>query len=164
MDRLDRISIEKQVKQMATKTSIPSTNDETSINSPNVQVKSRNNDDSIQCFLTSVGKKSRGGTAQISTLSIEEELAYYRPLANKEYTDIVEHGKVHSPFDFLNRFDKKLPFLAHFARQHLIIPATSVPSESLFSMAAYFGRKERSRLSPENLSMSFFLKDKVNHD
>lgn len=100
----------------------------------------------------------------MSRLSIEEQLALYRSLASREYTDIVEHGKIHDSFEFWNRFDNKLPLLAFFARQRLIVPATSVPSESLFSVAAYIGRKERSRLTPENLSISVFLKDKVNQD
>ena len=43
----------------------------------------------------------------------------------------------------------------------LATPATSVPSESAFSTASYLLRKQRSRLSPLNLSYSVFLKDKM---
>lgn len=150
------------MKQIAKKNATPSTNGGSSINSSSAPVQTCSNDNSIQSFLSSIGKKSRGGSAQLLTSSIEEELAFYRSSAGKEYTDIVEHGKQHNPFEFWNRFEKKIPLLVHLTRQYLIVPATSVPSESLFSVASYIGRKERSRLSPDNLSMSVFLKDKVN--
>jgi hypothetical protein len=44
---------------------------------------------------------------------------------------------------------------------HISAPATSVESESAFSVSAHYGRKERSLLSPDNLAMSVFLKDKL---
>ncbi len=47
------------------------------------------------------------------------------------------------------------------AQCYLSASATSVPSESAFSVSAHYGRKERSRLSAENLAMSVFLKDKL---
>ena len=47
------------------------------------------------------------------------------------------------------------------AIRFLATPATSVPSESAFSTASYLLRKQRSRLSPMNLSHSVFLKDKM---
>ena len=58
----------------------------------------------------------------------------------------------------------KLPILASFARRFLATPETSVPSESAFSTPSYLGRKERSRLTPENLSITVFLKDKLVHE
>jgi hypothetical protein len=44
------------------------------------------------------------------------------------------------------------------AKQLVNTPATSVASESAFSTSAYVGRKERSRLSIENLASTVFLK------
>jgi len=63
---------------------------------------------------------------------------------------------------FWNLHGQKLKFLSTLARKQLIVPSTSVPSESTFSVASYLGRKETSRLTPENLSTLVFLKDKVN--
>jgi hypothetical protein len=94
-------------------------------------------------------------------LSVTDELVLYRSLATKEYSDITDREKEHDPIRFWNEHKQQLPFLGALARKYLIAPATSVPSESLFSIAAFVGRKERSRLSPDNLSMSIFLRDKV---
>ncbi len=51
--------------------------------------------------------------------------------------------------------------LGKLAKTMLSVPVTSVPSESCFSISSFLGRKERARLSGENLSYSVFLKDKI---
>ena len=56
----------------------------------------------------------------------------------------------------------QLPLLKKMAEYYLSTPGTSVPAESAFSFSAYVGRKERARLSPENLSFTVFLRDKLN--
>ncbi|CAF3448731.1 unnamed protein product [Rotaria sp. Silwood1] len=58
----------------------------------------------------------------------------------------------------------ELYYLYKYASYHLISPATSVASESAFSTASYLLRKQRSRLTPENLSYSMFLKDKLSDE
>lgn len=65
---------------------------------------------------------------------------------------------------FWNQNQVELKFLSKMAFSHLITPATSVASESAFSMAAYLSRKQRSRLTPTNLAYSMFLKDKLDDD
>jgi hypothetical protein len=55
----------------------------------------------------------------------------------------------------------QLPLLSHMARCYLSAPSTSVKSESAFSISAHYARKERSRLLPDNLAMSVFLRDKI---
>ncbi|CAF3826359.1 unnamed protein product [Rotaria sp. Silwood1] len=62
---------------------------------------------------------------------------------------------------FWQTYGQNFPALAKLAKQMLSTPATSVPSESCFSVASFLGRKERSRLTGENLSSSVFLKDKI---
>ena len=59
----------------------------------------------------------------------------------------------------INRF--QLEHLYKYAVRHLASPGTSVASESGFSTASYLLRKQRSRLTPENLSFAIFLKDKL---
>ncbi len=53
--------------------------------------------------------------------------------------------------NFLQQHQSELKYLSKIAYDHLIIPATSVPSESAFSTASYLLRKQRSRLTPSNL-------------
>jgi hypothetical protein len=47
------------------------------------------------------------------------------------------------------------------AQRYLPTPGTSVTSESAFSSSVYIARKERTRLSPDNLSYTVFLQDKL---
>ena len=49
------------------------------------------------------------------------------------------------------------PSIALVARRTLCIPATSVPSERIFSAAGFCSDKRRSNLAPENLDMLIFL-------
>lgn len=78
--------------------------------------------------------------------------------------------------------EHQLPRLKSLAKRSLCTPATSVPSESAFSVASnlvsgcyqhdhlilwyyvFQGRQQRARLLPSTLAMSVFLKDKVNDD
>jgi len=66
-----------------------------------------------------------------------------------------------SAINFWKIYHVQLPHLFHLAKVHLVACSTSVPSESAFSVSAYTARKERARLSPENLCYSVFLKDKL---
>ena len=56
---------------------------------------------------------------------------------------------------------KDMPMLAILARKYLAISASSVPSESAFSVANYVLRKNRLALSSRNLKYTMFLKDKL---
>ncbi|CAF1671794.1 unnamed protein product, partial [Didymodactylos carnosus] len=56
---------------------------------------------------------------------------------------------------------KDLIRLASLVRRYSAIPATSVPSESSFSIAGYLNRKSRSLLSSKTLKYSMFLRDKL---
>ncbi len=63
--------------------------------------------------------------------------------------------------DFWKQHHTNLPILAQLARAYLSAPGTSISSESAFSISAYVARRERARLSFENLSYTMFLKDKL---
>ena len=82
----------------------------------------------------------------------------------QEFNDIVRNIKDPDPFSFWNLHGQQLKFLSTLARKHLIVPSTSVPSESTFSVASHLGRKERNRLTSENLCALVFLKDKINDE
>ena len=80
----------------------------------------------------------------------------------KEYTNIVKNGKILDTVEFWYHNARKLEKLYKLANKYLITSATSIPSEQAFSVASYIGKKQRTRLTPENLYMSVFLKDKLN--
>lgn len=60
---------------------------------------------------------------------------------------------------FWNTFDHRLPKLAKLARRYCIIAATSVASESAFSVAGYLQRKQRASLAPKTLRSCMLLRD-----
>ena len=54
------------------------------------------------------------------------------------------------------------PLLSPLARAYLSIPATSIPSERVFSTAGDIVSAQRSQLLPENVDMLIFLKKNMN--
>ena len=52
---------------------------------------------------------------------------------------------------------ERFPTLSRVARQLLCIPATSVPSERIFSTAGNIVTKKRASLKPDNVDMLVFL-------
>ena len=83
-------------------------------------------------------------------MTLDEEISAYVEAA-KSSTDFQSFWKQHS---------KSLPRLAHLVRRVNIIPATSVASESLFSIASFLNRKQRSSLSSRTLRYLLVLKDR----
>lgn len=61
------------------------------------------------------------------------------------------------PLDWWRSNAERFPHLQHLARKFLCIPATSVPSERVFSAAGTIVSKLRSALSPENVDALIFL-------
>jgi hypothetical protein len=69
------------------------------------------------------------------------------------------------PFDkFWKKNKKQLPKLFKLAIKYTSSPATSVASESSFSVAGYLQRKTRARLSAKALKYSILIKDSFNID
>jgi hypothetical protein len=50
--------------------------------------------------------------------------------------------------------------LSKLARKYMAIPASSVPSEPIFSLAGNIVNKKRTMLSPENVNLLIFLNKK----
>jgi len=98
----------------------------------------------ISCCTTNTGAKN--------TLTIHQELAKLASIPKDDYdyaTFWQEHGS-------------SMPNLAILARKYLAISATSVPSESAFSVSNYVLRKNRLALTSRNVKYTMFLKDKLN--
>ena len=110
----------------------------------------------VSAFLQSVGHDSNISKDKRS--SLVDEFRRYRLLASKATDSTDVHT---SALQFWSMHGGGLPLLSSFARRFLATPGTSVPSETAFSVSSFIGRKERCRLTPENLSATMFLGDKI---
>ena len=110
----------------------------------------------MDLFLISVGDETLLKQPLGSRSKIVEEIHSYRLMMNKY--NARHQPSVSSSLQFWRACATTFPNLSTLARKLIATPATSVPSESAFSTSAYLGRKERSRLSSENLAASVFLK------
>ncbi|CAF0884394.1 unnamed protein product [Didymodactylos carnosus] len=86
-------------------------------------------------------------TTSTTTTTQQQQLQQFNLKIKSSTTSAIECWKINQ---------SHLSVLSHLAKIHLAAFGTSVPSES-----AYLGRKERARLSTENLLFSVFLKDKI---
>jgi len=99
------------------------------------------------------------GKDKSKRIAINDEIKLFKTLA--DLFNAKGDPSAHSVFTFWKINKDRPPILSHLAKIHLVASATSVPSESAFSMSAFLDRKERARLSSENLAYSVFLKDKM---
>nr|XP_054758013.1 E3 SUMO-protein ligase ZBED1-like [Lytechinus pictus] len=80
--------------------------------------------------------------------------------AEEEYRDFLREGQLaHSakPLTWWKSNENRFPSVAKQARKYLGIPATSVPSERVFSSAGNIVTAKRSCLKAENVNMLIFL-------
>ena len=61
------------------------------------------------------------------------------------------------PLLWWRKNESRFPHIARLARLFLAVPATSTPSERVFSAAVNIVTKKRSALSPENVDALIFL-------
>ena len=106
----------------------------------------------INIFDQICGLSSPNTDVSPKTFTIKEELAYYLSTKNESSSDICVYWREKA---------HKLPMLSSLVKKYCIISASSVPSESAFSIANYVERKERSSLSAETLKYSMMLREKI---
>ena len=77
-----------------------------------------------------------------------------------EYENFLKKLQTHHDDDALewwSRNEKRFPVIAKLAQYYLSVPATSVPSERIFSTAGLILNEKRSCLHPETADMLIFL-------
>lgn len=89
-------------------------------------------------------------TNNIGTNRFEELQSYLQESESSIHTN---------PLNWWRDNGNRYPNISKIAKKYLTIPATSVPSERVFSTAGDIITAERSRLSPENASILIFLSE-----
>ena len=110
---------------------------ETNNNAPNA-VHDNNNDDPIE-------------------ERVQAEAILYRQEAHLPLKDL--NGRWNNPLEWWKLKQHQFPLLAAFAKKYLGIPATSAPSERVFSTAGLTIANMRSRLLPDTAAELVFLHD-----
>uniref|UniRef100_A0A1A7ZCN3 HAT C-terminal dimerisation domain-containing protein n=1 Tax=Nothobranchius furzeri TaxID=105023 RepID=A0A1A7ZCN3_NOTFU len=78
----------------------------------------------------------------------EEILQYFQEHTSPKSTN---------PLQWWKSNEARFPSLASLAKSYLCVPATSTPSERLFSSAGNIVSKKRTSLSPEHIDMLTFF-------
>ena len=107
--------------------------------------------------------QSNTGQTGTSQMTVEEqceaEIKSY--LSVPELAFVGPNGGHNSPLDWWRMNETAFPRLAKLARLHLAVPATSAPSERIFSRAALTITKKRNRMDPENASRQMFVQSNL---
>uniref|UniRef100_G3PNR9 HAT C-terminal dimerisation domain-containing protein n=1 Tax=Gasterosteus aculeatus TaxID=69293 RepID=G3PNR9_GASAC len=95
---------------------------------------------------------------QTVTMTSEED-AHIQKICNEvlKYFGEQPLSKTESPLSWWKSNEARFPALASLAKSFLCIPATSTPSERLFSAAGNIASKKRASLTPEHVNMLTFL-------
>lgn len=75
----------------------------------------------------------------------------------EKYLDEEEIGFDEDPLEWWKNNESRFPKIAVLARRYLSIPASSAPSERVFSTAGHIVNVKRTSLLPENVDMLVFL-------
>jgi hypothetical protein len=166
----DKRSIEQDMKTMVaddisrpTRSTSPSSSSDTTVTtvSYTATVVKKSKRSAMDAFHESIGYYiHEGNVSDISQkATIIDEIRNYRQM-------VMKFNLKHKPDElsaivFWGKYNHCFPLFGKLAKKLLSTPATSVPSESAFSLSAFLGRKERARLADDNLSLSVFLKDKI---
>ena len=87
---------------------------------------------------------------------VAEEISRYRAEVPLQFFD--DNGVAQSPLDWWRRNEKLYPSLSKYAKRVLAIPATSAPSERVFSVAGQIVTKKRARLTGDAVTLLVWLK------
>lgn len=75
----------------------------------------------------------------------------------RHYLELPEPDRWKNPLPFCSKYKTVLPEIYQLQKKYLCLPATSVPSERLFSKAGQVANDRRNRLKSENINNILFL-------
>ena len=90
------------------------------------------------------------GAVQLRNVRLNSELADYRTVPQLPLEA--------DPLSFWRENESRFPNIAKLARKYLAIPASSAPSERVFSYAKLIQNRQRWSLTPMHLEQAIFLK------
>jgi hypothetical protein len=117
----------------------------------------------INSFLDTLnGEDNKEIKKPSSTLNkiLNEEFKMYKKLVGQNVSSSFDS---HDPLTFWKQNKFLLTNLTTLAQKYLASPGTSVKSESAFNISSYYGHKQCSQLSSENLCFFIFLEDKLSN-
>jgi hypothetical protein len=80
----------------------------------------------------------------------------------RQYLEMTLLNRKKNPLEIWKQYKNKFPDLYNMQLKYLCIPATSVPSERVFSKTGLITNDRRNRLSPKNLDLIIFLNSNLN--
>jgi len=112
------------------------------------------------CSITEDNSNNTPETPEIQTNSSNETIDLWSRADNifKQYFSLPNSNRKPKPIDFWVKHKILLGELFNLALNYLVIPATSLPSERIFSKAGEIMCQKRNRLSPKNLDIIFLNK------
>ncbi|MES3019411.1 MAG: hAT family dimerization domain-containing protein [Bacteroidota bacterium] len=87
--------------------------------------------------------------------AVDNEIATFRRESQIKVED--ENGEFNNPLEWWKTREQQYPLMSKLARQYLCCPATSAPSERIFSSAGLTITAKRTRLKPQHASSLVFL-------
>ncbi|CAF1564257.1 unnamed protein product, partial [Adineta ricciae] len=156
--------IKQKLRHQPSATTTPNSNNTSNTNSGSFTTGKKSKKSLIDYFVDTLdGEDAKDNQKPTTTMTkvSNEEFKTYKKSAAQFVSMAVDR---YDPLLFWKQHCFVLPNLATLAQKYLASPSTSVKSESAFSISAYYGRKQRARLSSDNLSYSVFLKDKLSNE
>lgn len=134
--------------EITAKSSTLSTENNLEENNPTPLEKSELND---QSSLWSYFKE------KVKSVKINSTNTTTATLSVRQYLELPHCDLTSNPMDFWRRHRFMMPELCELYEKYVCVPATSVPSERLFSKAGQLVNLRRNRLCPKNVNMILFL-------
>ena len=95
-------------------------------------------------------------------IDFDDEMDKYENFRIIQNDKLMNELNACNPLIFFQYNSSQFPLLSQIAKELLCIPATSVPSESLFSMAGIIQNELRNRINPGLLNILNFYKANMN--
>jgi hypothetical protein len=80
----------------------------------------------------------------------------------RHYLELPQIERWLNPLPFCAKYKTVQPEIYSLQKKYLCLPATSVPSERLFSKAGQVANDRRNRLNPKNINRILFLNNNMN--